>query len=301
MTSKTDAPSEPFADVGARLKAHRTGHQLTPDQLAARLGISRAALYRAEKGEIAKIDMLTSISRELSVSLPTLLGVGIEYLPSALSFFERMRQLEADCNQIIGVFSPVSFLLTSAAYDAVLSDVLHESCLDADDLTRQSLPRVLTVLRKRKAEFTTHRPLIASIISVPDLELFLQNGMVGRNDMSAKTILARRQFARNEVMHIADMLRAQPIGVQIGLASEPLPGTSFQIMRGPNGAALAISPFRLGQQPNIGIGVGLVTRAPEALRLHEEIAQRLWDGALKGVEAAERVERAISEFAVKAD
>ena len=100
-----------------------------------------------------------------------------------------------------------------------------------------------------------------------------------------------------EVRHIAGMLRDQPIGVQIGVARVPIPSTSFQIMRSDVSAALTISPFRLGQQPNIGIGVGLVTQAPEALKLQEEIAQTLWDNSLKGAQAAAEIDRLIERAA----
>ena len=51
-----------FTEIGARLRAYRLGKGISPEDLADRIGISRAALYRAEKGEIRKIDTLTSIA-----------------------------------------------------------------------------------------------------------------------------------------------------------------------------------------------------------------------------------------------
>ena len=45
---------------------------------------------------------------------------------------------------------------------------------------------------------------------------------------------------------------------------------------------LALSPFRLGEQPNIRVGVAMITSAPEALALHERMAKDLWRRALKG-------------------
>ncbi|RVV97390.1 XRE family transcriptional regulator [Mesobaculum littorinae] len=298
MPDDQRAASNSFSDIGARLRAHRMGRGLSPGTLADRLGISRAALYRAEKGEIAKIDMLTAISAELGVSLPTLLGVGTEYIPTASGFFERMRQLEEGCDQIIGVFSPVSYLLTSDRYDTILAEVLHESLPEDAPEGRDRIAQILTILRRRKDGFRRHRPLIASIISSPDLERFLQVGMTGRNDLDAATLAQRRRAALEETRYIVSLLRDQPIGQQLGVACEPMPATSFQIMRSPAGSALTISPFRLGQQPNIGIGVGMVTRAPEALELHEGISRRLWTTALKGGEAAAHVETLIDRFGV---
>jgi predicted transcriptional regulator len=40
-----------YFQVGQRLRAHRMGIGLSPDQAAKQLGISRAALYNYEKGE----------------------------------------------------------------------------------------------------------------------------------------------------------------------------------------------------------------------------------------------------------
>ena len=107
-----------FSEIGERLRAFRMGRGLAPEDLAGRLGISRAALYRAEKGQIPKIETLIRISDVLGVSLPTLLGVGIEYVDTAIAFFERMRQLEETSHQIVGLFGPISYLLTSDTYDA---------------------------------------------------------------------------------------------------------------------------------------------------------------------------------------
>ena len=78
-----------FDDIGDRLKAFRMASGMNADVIAARLGISRAALYRYEKGEVAKIDTLERFAELLEVSVPTLLGVGVEYIASALAFFER--------------------------------------------------------------------------------------------------------------------------------------------------------------------------------------------------------------------
>ena len=291
-----------FDEIGARLRAHRIGRGYTPQALASRLGISRAALYRVEKGEISKIDMLTAIADELGVSLPSLLGVGMEYIDNALTFFERMRQLEDEADQIIGVFSPVSYLLTSPRYDAVLREVLIEAAaLGPDGEERgENIGPLLDILLQRKESFLRRRPLIASIISSVELERFLRHGIEGRPDLPEETLRARRAMALDEVRHIAGLLREQAIGVQIGVAREPIPATSFQITRRRDAATLAISPFRLGHQPNIRIGVGMITAAPEAIALHDDIARRLWDSSLKSTEAADLIEGLIETYSARA-
>ena len=63
---------------------------------------------------------------------------------------------------------------------------------------------------------------------------------------------------------------------------DTLPHTSFQIFRQPDRKILALSPFRLGEEPNIRVGVAMITSAPEALALHEKMARELWASALKG-------------------
>ena len=68
-----------FDDIGNRLKAFRLGSDLSAEDIAAKLGISRTALYRFEKGEVAKIETLEKLAELLQVSVPTLLGVGVEY------------------------------------------------------------------------------------------------------------------------------------------------------------------------------------------------------------------------------
>jgi hypothetical protein len=223
----------------------------------------------------------------------------MEYIPNATSFFERMRQLEEGCDQTVGVFSPVSYLLTSEGYDRVLGQVLRESVANgsgAEDAG--TIDRLLAILQARKENFRRRRPMIASILSSVDLERFLRDGLEGRYDLPAAVIAERRLHALEEVRHIAAMLRDQAIGVQIGIAREPIPATSFQIMRQNGRATLTISPFRLGQQPNIRIGVGLVTTAPEALALHDGIVRRLWDTSLRGTEAASHIDGLIARFGI---
>src|SRR2546423_10516913 len=109
-----------FDDIGNRLKAFRLGSGLSADEIANRLGISRTALYRFEKGELAKIETLERLAELLDVSMPTLLGVGIEYVPSAVSYFERMRQIEEAAEHIVVLAGPISFLLASDQFAQTL-------------------------------------------------------------------------------------------------------------------------------------------------------------------------------------
>src|SRR6516165_66296 len=225
-----------FDDIGNRLKAFRLGSGLSAEEIAAKLGISRTALYRFEKGELAKIETLEKLAELLKVSVPTLLGVGVEYIASAVSYFERMGQID----------------------------------------------ELMAVLRSRKEAYRRRRPAIVNLIAASEMQRFLRNGLVGRLDLAEAVRRERRRLARAEAKHFTALMEEEPIGVQIGIVLDTLPHTSFQIFRQPDRRILALSPFRLGEEPNIRVGVAMITSAPEALALHEKMARDLWASALKG-------------------
>src|SRR6476660_6900793 len=150
-----------FDDIGNRLKAFRLGSGLSADEIANRLGISRTALYRFEKGELAKIETLEKLAELLSVSVPTLLGVGVEYVASAVSYFERMRQIEESSEHIIVLAGPISYLLASDAFDRTLEDVLRENVPETLPGRARALTQVdevMAVLRQRKQAYRRRRP-----------------------------------------------------------------------------------------------------------------------------------------------
>src|SRR6185437_1028605 len=120
------------------------------------------------------------------------------------------------------------------------------------------------------------------------------NGLVGRHDLPENVRRERRALARAEAAHFTALMEDEPIGVQVGIVPDTLPHTSFHIFRQPDRQVLALSPFRLGEQPNIRVGVAMITSAPEALALHEKMAKELWQRSLKGP-AAVRFMRAMME------
>src|SRR6476469_2902642 len=286
-----------FDDIGNRLKAFRLGSGLSADEIANRLGISRTALYRFEKGELAKIETLEKLAELLSVSVPTLLGVGVEYVASAVSYFERMRQIEESCEHIIVLAGPISYLLASDAFDQALGDILRESIPDGLPGRKRALDQVdelTAVLRQRKDTYRRRQPGIVNLISAIEMEHFLGNGLVGRLGLPEKVRRERRALPRAEAEHFIALLEEEPIGVQIGIVPDTLPHASFQLFRQPDRQVLALSPFRLGEQPNIRVGVAMITSAPEALALHEKMAKELWQRSLKNAAAA-RVMRSLIE------
>jgi transcriptional regulator with XRE-family HTH domain len=279
-----------FDDIGNRLKAFRLGSGLSADEIAKRIGISRTALYRFEKGEVVKIDTLEKLAELLQVSLPTLLGVGVEYIASAVTYFERMRQIEETAEHIIVLAGPLSYLLASDAFNAVLGQILKESISERlEDRARAEaeVDEIMAVLRSRKETYRRRQPAIVNLIAASEITRFLINGMVGRLDLPENLRRERRALARAEVEYFAKLMESEPIGVQIGIVPETLPHTGFQIFRQPDRQLLSLSPFRLGEEPNVRVGVAMITSAPEALALHHKAAEGMWQRSLKGAGAAE--------------
>jgi transcriptional regulator with XRE-family HTH domain len=277
-----------FDDIGNRLRAFRLASGLSADEIATRLGISRTALYRFEKGELAKIETLEKLAELLGVSVPTLLGVGVEYVASAVAYFERMRQIEETSEHIIVLAGPISYLLASDAFDRTLADMLRESVPDTIESRKRALTQIdelMAVLHQRKEQYRKRQPGIVNLISASEMERFVRNGLTGRDDLPEATLAERRALARAEAEHFMALMADEPIGVQIGIVPDTLPHASFQIFRQPDRHILALSPFRLGEQPNIRVGVAMITSAPEALALHDKMAKELWARALKGSQA----------------
>lgn len=278
-----------FDEIGNRLKAFRLGAGLSADEIARRLGISRAALYRFEKGELAKIDTLEKLAELLGVSVPTLLGVGVEYIASAVSYFERLRQIEETAEHIVVLAGPISYILASDSFDATLEVVLRESIPETvgdRDRALKDIAEIMNILRARTETFRRRRPGIVNLISSSEIERFLRDGLVGKQGLPEKVRRERRRQALVEVAHFAQAVEDEPIGVQIGIVPDTLPHTGFQIFRQPDRQVLSVSPFRLGEQPNIRVGVAMITSAPEALALHQKAASEMWGRALKGGAAA---------------
>ena len=282
-----------FDDIGNRLKAFRLASGLGADEIAGQLGISRTALYRFEKGEVAKIETLESLSDLLDVSVPTLLGVGVEYISSAVAFFERLRQIEETVQHIVVLAGSISFLLASESYQETLEQILLESA--PDDHARALVAEVMPILAERKNTYRRRAPGILNLISGAEIDRLLRNGLVGRTDLPDDIHRARRALARAEAEHLCGVMEQEPIGVQIGIIPGTLPHGSFQIFRQPDRKILAMSPYRLGEQPNVLGGIAMITSAPEALNLHERTAEDMWRRALKGPTGADYLRGLIAD------
>ena len=285
-----------YEELGARLRAYRIGASLQAENIADQLGVSRAAIYRLEQGKIVKIETLEKLAQLLGTSIASLLGVEVEYYSTALGFFERLRQVEADAERIVAHFSPISLLLSSEHYLGHLRLMLQEALpltAEGKDISHPEaeIAQILDIVHERKNLFEQKRQSIVSLIGLRELERFLQTGMIGRLELDDKVRQQRIQAARNEVQHIAELMEQEPMHIKIALVEDAMPATAFQLLYRANRTMLTVSPFRLGEMPTIRNGVATVTAAHEPVRLYENMIDQLWKAALKGKTGAAQLRK----------
>jgi transcriptional regulator with XRE-family HTH domain len=276
------------SDVGRRLKDLRTGLNLSIDSAARSVGVSRALMYRYEAGDIVKLDTLERLARLYGTSTTALLGLGHEYIVNSVLFFERLEKLEQEAEHITTVFGPLAYALTTDAYDETLS--LKLAAEDgADALTPAELQRLRRTLRRRKANLRERKPGFVNIIPIAEVRGYLSAGLSAASDLSAAERTAQRRQAVKEVEHLCALIEKPPMGVQIALTQRPLPTAGFQVLRLKSRRLLVTSPFRLGEPVNLRYGIATISGDEQALRLHESLIARLWDGALTGSRAVDAV------------
>lgn len=277
-----------FNEIGERLKAYRLGLGLQAEDVAERLGISRAAVYRIEAGGVVKIEILERLASLLETTVASLLGAGVEYYSSPVSYFERMRQIEEQADQVVAHFPPLSYLLTSDNYSGYLRQTLVEAL--PPHLVREQavaeIDGIIAILDERKKARKRRRLSVVNFVNVLEIERWLKLGVVGRFNLPPAELAQRRLAARLEVEHLIGLIESEPMGVQIGLIEETLPNITFQLFRTAEKTLLGLSPFRLGGElPNVRSGIAMLTADEEPVRLYEDIADGLWRRALKGSEA----------------
>jgi transcriptional regulator with XRE-family HTH domain len=289
-----------YFQVGQRLRAHRMGLGLSPEQVAQQLDISRAALYNYEKGEgPVKLDTLERIAELLKTSLPSILGVGTEYFSSAIAYFERLRQIEAASERVLVYYEPVTFLLTSDEYPNLLREMLTEGLpekLPNRKKAQAEIESLVSILSARRATISGGGPSFAGIVGATQVRRLLRTGLIGTYDLAKAERERRRLAARREVERIAVIMENEPVGIQIGVVDDTLPNQTFEICRSRDGTVLvAVSPFRLGELPNVRLGVATVTAAQEAVELYQKLAEQMWSRAAKGASGAALLRKCLKE------
>lgn len=237
-----------FTEIGQQLRQYRLESGLRAEEIAARLGVSRAALYRYEKGEVIKLDTIKRLAELLKISPLSLLGIGVEYVSRATLYFDRIRAIEESTDQILHVAGPAPYLVTSDAFDAAFAEVLAEAAEAAGPeragLRAQS-DQLIGTLQGRKKVYQARRPSIIAILTTGALQRLLEGGVAAGVAVSDRTRAQARAVAAAEVENIAALMEAEPIGVQLGLMPAGEPNGAFRILRSRERAYLAINPFRL--------------------------------------------------------
>lgn len=287
-----------YQALGERLRAYRIGASLLAEDVAEQLGVSRAVVYRMEKGEIVKIETLERLANLLGTSMASLLGVEVEYYSTVLGLTERMRQLEQASDRIVSHFEPISLLLTSNDYLGYLREMLLEAAPQkaGKGSKPEELEKFLQILAERKAFFEKRRPHIVSLIGLREIGRFVDTGLVGRLDLPGKVRAERIKAARQEVLRIASLMESEPLDVQIGIIDDSMPAATFQVFSGARQTVLAVSPFRFGELPNVRNGIATVTASPEAVRMYQQMIERLWKVAYKGASGAQQLRKLLERM-----
>jgi transcriptional regulator with XRE-family HTH domain len=286
-----------FTEIGQQLRAYRLESGLRAEEIAARLGVSRAALYRYEKGEVIKLDTIKRLAELLKISPLSLLGIGVEYYHRPVGYLERIRQIEETADQILQLTGPVCYLTTSDAFDRALAEALAEAAeLPGAErgVIRAMTEQMLTILTARKRVYGLRRPSVIAMVSTLSVQQFLAKGVAGPIPVSERVRHACREVAIAEIENIAGLMEAEPMGLQFGLVSGADPTGAFKLLRSRDRATLVINPFRADAHPGAQTGVALITGADEAIAAHQRVAEALWREAVKGPAAAAQIRQLIA-------
>ena len=281
-----------FNEIGQQLRAYRLESGLRAEEIAARLGVSRAALYRYEKGEVIKLDTIKRLAELLKISPLSLLGIGVEYYVRPVGYFERLRQIEESADQILEIFGPLCYLTTSEAFDLALAEAFDELADNAGAeraAMRSQAEQVLGILAARKRMYAVRRPNIICMVSLNGIRRLLETGIAGGLAVSDRVRRLGRQVAETEVENMAALMEAEPMGLQFGLLTGLEPSSQFKVLRARDRVTLAINPFRPETFPGAQTGVAMITAADDAVAAHQRVAESNWRDAIKGATGAARL------------
>lgn len=289
-------------EIGQQLRAYRLESGMRADEIAAKLGVSRAALYRYEKGEVIKLDTVQRLAELLKISPLSLLGIGVEYYSKSISFLERLRQVEESADQILQLGSPICHLVASDAYEEVRTAALIETAGHGGGTGkagRTLCDHVLEVQAMRRRTYRERRPGIIAILPEQAIRHFLLHGICGGLPLRRDTRQRCRQVAAIEIEAIAGVLETEPMGLQFSV----LPGTvtppSCILLRQRDRATLAINPFTCDMQVDEPGGIAMVTSAPEAVAAHQKLAEGSWRESIKGTAAAQHLRALLAEVGAR--
>ena len=286
-----------FEEIGEQLRAYRLESGLKADEIAARLGISRAALYRYEKGEVIKLDTVRRLAEMLQVSPLTLLGIGVDYFARVASFLERLSHIEEETDSQLQLGGALCFALTSDGFQPILRSLWLEAANLAPDrvAARSAADQCLNLLAQRRVILEQRRPSIIAMLSETALKRLLTEGLCAGLPLAERSRAEGRAAAITEVENLANQMEHAPLGVQIGLLQEPEPSSHAIIYRGRDRGLVIGNPFPADAHPAWAQGIVSITSADDALTVHQRVSEACWRQARKGMAAAQRLRILIAE------
>src|SRR5438270_12427006 len=96
-----------------------------------------------------------------------------------------MRQIDGTAEHITVLAGPLSYLLASDAFNAILGQLLKESIPEnVDDRARAEaeVDEIMAVLTQRRETYRRRQPAVVNLIGAPEFSLFLLTGLLGRWD-----------------------------------------------------------------------------------------------------------------------
>jgi len=264
-----------FDEIGQQLRNYRLESGLKADEIAARLGVSRAALYRYEKGEVIKLDTIRRLAEMLQVSPLALLGIGVDYFSRINAFLERQRQIEEGADSHLQLGGALCFALASEGFDQILRGLWLEAAgMATDRLAARSLAeQCLTSLAQRRLLLEQRRPNVTVLLGETALRRMLAGGIGAGLPLSERSRAEAKAAAVTEAEHLANMME-----------------------QAPRDRAHAIgNPFPPDAHPSWHIGIASVTSADDAVAIHQRVAEACWRQARKGMAAAQRLRILIAE------
>jgi transcriptional regulator with XRE-family HTH domain len=286
-----------FADIGQQLRAYRLESGLRAEEIAARLGVSRAALYRYEKGEVIKLETVRRLAELLNIAPLSLLGMGVDYFSRPVAFFEKLLQIEEEAEQIVFVGGAYCPLLMSAEAEAFIADAWTASAETAGErmLARAANEQTFGQLTGRLRRFQQRRPPITAVLSETSVRSLLASGLASGPFLTPTLQGRSRSVARAELMHLASLMEALPMGIQLGFLDAPDVQTPFELVRVRDRAFVCAAPFAPDAPPALALGVAVVTSAEDAVGSHQRVAELAWTRARKGADAAARLRAIITD------
>lgn len=288
-----------FAEIGQQLRAYRLESGLRAEEIAARLGVSRAALYRYEKGEVIKLDTIRRLAELLKISPLSLLGIGVEYFGRPAAFQERLRQVEEQADQVLQIGGGLCYPVCTEAFDGALAEAWTEVA-DASPnrlLARTQIEQMLGLLAARKKLHQSRKSNVIALLGEGTIARMLATGVAPDLALSERARMRCRLAARAEAEAIAEQMESVPIGLQMGLIAGAEPSGPFMVLRGRERAHVVGSAFAPDAHPNATVGVAFITAADEAVGTHQRVAEAAWREAMKGSDAAARVRALIKAHA----